>query len=68
MKLNNNVKYLMIKKNITRKELAKELGINSRSLDNIFQLNRRFTLDHLILLQEIFNVTCDDLLNKDLTK
>lgn len=46
-----------------QEDLAKLLGIKQNTYSSKENGKRKFTVDEIIKLKEIFKVTCDDLLN-----
>lgn len=49
------IKELMIKQNITKKELAKTLKITNKKLENLFSSDELFDITLIAKLQRIFN-------------
>lgn len=49
------IKELMIKQNITKKELAKKLKITNKKLENLFSSDELFDITLIAKLQRIFN-------------
>jgi transcriptional regulator with XRE-family HTH domain len=66
MSLSKNLKFLRTSKNITQSELCEQLGVQ-RSMISAYEDGRSEPkLSTLIKLAEIFHVTVDELLNRDL--
>lgn len=59
MVINNDfvhiIKELMIRQNITKKELAKTLKITNKKLENLFSSDELFDITLIAKLQRIFN-------------
>ena len=66
--LNNNVKYLRKRNNITQLELSKKLNISKMSLSNFEGGSVNTSLKVLDKLHQIFGISIDDLIYKDLSK
>lgn len=66
--LNTNVKFLRKKMEMTQPELAKYLNINTRSLSNFEGGSVNTSLEVLDKLHQLFNISLDDLVYKDLSK
>ena len=66
--LNNNVKYLRKRNNITQLELSKKLNISKMSLSNFEGGSVNTSLEVLDKLHQIFGISIDDLIYKDLSK
>ena len=66
-KLNNNVKYLRKKANMTQPYLAQKLGVGKSTLANFESGQINTSLGVLDKLHDIFNVSLDDLVYKDLS-
>ena len=61
-----NLKFLLKEKNLTKIQLSKELNITRQAINDWTSNNVYPVYDNLIKLSEIFNVSIDDLLKKDL--
>lgn len=66
--LNNNVKYLRKRNNITQLELSKKLNMSKMSLSNFEGGSVNTSLEVLDKLHQIFGISIDDLIYKDLSK
>ena len=66
--LNQNVKFLRKSKNMTQAELAEELKISKNALANFEGGQYNTSLEVLDKLHDIFSVSLDDLVYKDLSK
>lgn len=66
--LNQNVKFLRNLKRMTQQELAEQLNISKNSLANFEGGQYNTSLEVLDKLHDIFNISLDDLIYKDLTK
>lgn len=66
--LNQNVKFLRKSKNMTQAELAEELKISKNALANFEGGQYNTSIEVLDKLHDIFNVSLDDLVYKDLSK
>ena len=66
--LNQNVKFLRKSKNMTQAELADELKITKNALANFEGGAKNTSIEVLDKLHDIFNVSLDDLVYKDLSK
>ncbi len=66
-KLNNNVKYLRKKANMTQPSLAQKLGVGKSTLANFESGQINTSLEVLDKLHDIFNISLDDLVYKDLS-
>lgn len=71
--LRKNLRYLRTKNHITQEEMAKLLGINSKStisaLENGEKTSkgyRNLTVEQLILMNKLFKISTDNLLFVDL--
>lgn len=71
--LRKNLRYLRTKNHITQEEMAKLLGINSKStisaLENGEKTSkgyRNLTVEQLILINKLFKISTDNLLFVDL--
>ena len=61
-----NLKFLLKEKNLSKIQLSKELNITRQAINDWTSNNVYPIYDNLIKLSEIFNVSIDDLLKKDL--
>lgn len=66
--LPNNVYYLRNKIGISEEDLASQLGYSKESINELENGHKRADLYDVAKLSKIFNVSADDLLNKDLGK
>ena len=66
--LNQNVKFLRKSKNMTQAELADELNITKSTLANFEGGQAKTSIEVLDKLHDIFNISLDDLVYKDLSK
>ena len=66
--LNQNVKFLRKSKNMTQAELAEELKISKNALANFEGGQYNTSIEVLDKLHDIFNISLDDLVYKDLSK
>lgn len=66
--LNSNIKYLRKKNNYTATQLADLLNIGRSQINNIECGYSKCSLNILIELHNIFNISLDDLVFKDLSK
>ena len=66
--LNKNCRYLRKKSKLTVSELAEKLEISTQALTNFEGGNRNCSLEVLDKLHNIFEITIDDLVYKDLSK
>lgn len=65
--LNRNIKFLRKKSNLTMQSLASTLQIHLNSLSNIESGKANTSLEILDKLHNIFNISLDDLVYKDLS-
>ncbi len=65
--LNSNVKYLRKKANMTQPYLAQQLNVGKSTLANFESGQVNTSLEVLDKLHNIFNVSLDDLVYKDLS-
>jgi len=61
-----NLKFLLKEKNLSKIQLSKELNITRQAINDWTNNNVYPVYDNLIKLSEIFNVSIDDFLKKDL--
>jgi len=66
-KLPGNIRFLREKHKLSQQELSETLGIPRSSLSDYERSHTQVGLDILVHLSEIFNVSTDDLLKKNLT-
>ena len=66
--LNQNVKYLRKSRKMTQPELAEMLNISTSSLNNFEGGQKNTSLEVLDKLRNIFNISLDNLIYKDLSK
>ena len=66
--LNKNVKYLRNSKGFTQERLAEMLSISKNALANFEGGTRNTSIEVLDKLHNIFNISLDDLIYKDLSK
>lgn len=66
--LNHNIKYLRKKSGMTQLELSEKLSISKGSLANIESGLKNTSIELLDKLRNLFNVSVDDLIYKDLSK
>lgn len=66
--LNKNVKFLRNSKGFTQQELADMLKIKKHALANFEGGTRNTSLEVLDKLHNIFNISLDELIYKDLSK
>ena len=60
-KLCSNIKKYRLKNNMTQKELAQKLSFSDRTISSYETGKRLITIDVLISLSQLFNVTLDEL-------
>jgi DNA-binding Xre family transcriptional regulator len=58
-----NVKRILKERKLQRKDLAENIGINKRTLDQKLDSGRSFSEDEIRAIKEFLKVTYDDLLN-----
>lgn len=61
-----NLRYLRISNNMNQTDLARELHTSHQSISNYERGQRFCDLDMLVQVSELFHVTIDDLLRKDM--
>lgn len=61
-----NLIHLRQKEGLSQAELGKKLGVKRSSISSWEEYRSRPTIDQLIKLSELFNVTIDELLTRDL--
>lgn len=66
--LNNNIKHLRSKKNISQEQLAEKIGINRSTISRIENAEIETTIDNAIKIADYLKVPLKDLVSKDLTK
>lgn len=66
--LPKNIYCLRIKKGIEIDDLAEQLGYNKEAIEDLENGRKRADAYDVIKLSKIFNISTDDLLNKDLSK
>lgn len=66
MYFSSNLEWIRKKKNLTQEELAKELGIGQQGIAHYESGKREPTLNGLIRIAKVLEVSIDDLLTKDL--
>lgn len=64
--LNSNVRFLRKKNNMSAKELAELLDMTRTSITNFEGGQRNVSIEVLDKLHNIFNISIDDLIYKDL--
>ncbi|QVK21362.1 helix-turn-helix transcriptional regulator [Mycoplasmatota bacterium] len=69
MFVNKNIKTLREREGLTQVELAKRIGVSDRTIQK-YESSKilDYKLTTLIIFKELFNVSLDDLVFKDLTK
>lgn len=65
MYFSSNLEWIRKKKNLTQEELAKKLGISQQGIAHYESGKREPTLDGLISIAKVLEVSIDDLLTKD---
>lgn len=68
LQLSNNLKYLRKSNNYTQADMAKVLKVSQRSVSFYESGEKRPSYEGILNLSELFGVTVDDLLKKDLSK
>lgn len=66
--LNRNIRFLRKKNGMTIPQLAKNLDVSKSAIDNIECGNRNTSLEVLDKLHQLFNISLDDLVYKDLSQ
>lgn len=66
--LNDNIKHLRKKNGLSQPELAKLLSVSKSTVANIESDFQNTSLEILDKLHNIFNISLDDLVYKDLSK
>lgn len=67
MHLQNNIKYLLNKNNLSYRDVSKESGVSTRAISFIVNKDcSNITISTIIKLATFFNVSIDDLINVDL--
>lgn len=61
-----NLRYLRVSNNMTQTDLAAKLNVSHQAVSNYERGQRSCNLDSLILLSELFDVSVDDLLKKQM--
>lgn len=61
-----NLRYLRVSNNMTQTDLAVKLNVSHQAVSNYERGQRSCNLDSLILLSELFDVSVDDLLKKQM--
>ena len=66
--LNNNISFLIDKNRFNQDEIAELLDVSRGMISSWIRGKASPKYDKLLLISEKFNVSCDDLLKKDLSK
>jgi len=66
--LKTNIKHLRIKSNLTQTELANRTDTSKTTIQKYEYGDRTPRIEHIVTLAQIFDVTLDDFVLKDLTK
>ncbi|XMB85412.1 helix-turn-helix transcriptional regulator [Mycoplasmatota bacterium WC44] len=66
--INENIRYLRLKNNITQKELSSKVTTTYRGIISYERKERVPRIEHIVELAAFFNVTLDDIVLKDLSK
>lgn len=61
-----NLEYLLKKNNLNKNQLSIKLDITRQSINEYFSRDKLPSIDTLVKIRTIFNVSIDDLLLKDL--
>lgn len=62
----DNIKFLLIKNNMSIRQLAEKIGIASTTLNDSLKSKKGVAIDSLIKIADCFNMTVNDLCNPSL--
>lgn len=63
--IGDNLKLLLKTNKLSQSKLSEKIGITKATINRYLKGNRNITLDRLVLLADFFDISIDELLNRD---